>query len=321
MEKFLITAIVIAVPTYFYAWLVRSIDRFEKEPASYLLWAFFWGAVPSIVGGIILQGLLSIPVGTVLGTRSVAGAFAMAAIAAPVTEEILKAIAVAIIYSTRRREFDGWVDGIVYGATAGFGFAYVENILYLVNTTETPSQWIVLFVVRVIALGFMHGFWTALTGIGFGFARYLHNPLSKSLVIAAGLAAAILGHLIHNGSLVLADATARGEMVVVALVNYLFLAGMLIILWFIASFRGRKLMQTYLSDEVPTVLSEEDYKVVSGRRGGRMSAQRRRALTQAAAELAQKKFQRTKMGEESGNSQEIDRMRVTLQQISLGTVR
>ncbi len=318
MEKFVITAIVIAIPTYFYAWLVRSIDRFEKEPIGYLIWAFFWGAVPSIIGGIILQGILSIPVSEVLGASTVAGAFAMAAIAAPVTEEVLKAIAVAIIYFTRRREFDGWVDGIVYGATAGFGFAYVENILYLVNKTETPEQWIVLFLVRVIALGFMHGFWTALTGIGFGFARYMHNPFSKSLVIAAGLLAAIMGHLIHNGSLVLADATESGEPMVIALVNYLFLGGMLVVLWFVASFRGRSLMRTYLQDEVPAILSEDDYKVVSGRKSGRMSSQRRRALTQAAAELAQKKFQRTKMGEESGNTEEIDRMRGDLRRISLG---
>ncbi|MCS6812391.1 MAG: PrsW family intramembrane metalloprotease [Cyanobacteria bacterium] len=318
MEKFLITAMVIAVPTYFYAWLVRSIDRFEKEPLGYLVWAFFWGAVPSIIGGIILQGMLSVPVEEVLGASTVAGAFAMAAIAAPVTEEVLKAIAVAVVYFTRRQEFDGWVDGIVYGATAGFGFAYVENILYLVNKTETLGQWVVLFFVRVIALGFMHGFWTALTGIGFGFARYMHNPLSKVFVITAGLLAAIAGHLIHNGSLVLADATESSEPIMVALVNYLFLGGMLIVLWFVASFRGRSLMRTYLHDEVPGVLSAEDYKVVSGRKDGRMSRQRRRALTQAAAELAQKKFQLQKMGDEGVNSSEIDRIRTKLRQISLG---
>jgi len=318
MEKVVLTAIVVAIPTYFYAWLVRSIDRFEKEPIGYLMWAFFWGAVPSVIGGIILQGILSIPVNDVLGASTVAGAFAMAAIAAPVTEEILKALAVAIIYFTRRREFDGWVDGIVYGATAGFGFAYVENILYLVNKTETPSQWVTLFLVRVVALGFMHGFWTSMTGIGFGFARYIQNPLSKSLVIALGLLAAISGHLIHNGSLVLSDATESSKPIVVALVNYLFLGGMLVILWFVASFRGRGLMKTYLQDEVPSILSDDDYKVVSGRKRGQMSAQRRRALTQAAAELAQKKFQLTKMGEEGGNTNEIDRMRADLRRISLG---
>ncbi|MFZ9740080.1 MAG: PrsW family intramembrane metalloprotease, partial [Prochlorotrichaceae cyanobacterium] len=133
----LVTAIVVAIPTYFYAAIVRSIDRFEKEPIEYLIGAFCWGAVPSILVAIILQTILSVPVEVILGTETLAGAFVDTAITAPVTEEILKAMAVAAIYLTRRREFDGWVDGIVYGSMAGFGFAYVENILYLVNQTET----------------------------------------------------------------------------------------------------------------------------------------------------------------------------------------
>jgi RsiW-degrading membrane proteinase PrsW (M82 family) len=318
MEKVIITAIVVAIPTYFYAGIVRSIDRFEKEPLSYLIWAFFWGAVPSIIAGIVLQVILSVPLDEVLGAETVAGAFANTAIAAPVTEEGLKAIAVAVIYFTRRREFDGWVDGIVYGSMAGFGFAYVENILYLVNQTETIGEWISLFLLRVIALGFMHGFWTAMTGIGFGFARYMHNPLNKSLVIAAGLLAAITGHLIHNGSLVLLEATESSEPLLIGLINYLFLGFMGIVLWFVAGWNGRRLMKNYLKDEVPQFLSEADYQVVSGQKRSKMTRQRHRVLTQAAAELAQKKFQFQKMGEEGGNSAEIEQMRQELRRVSLG---
>jgi len=313
----LITAIVVAIPTYFYAAIVRSIDRFEKEPIPYLIWAFAWGAVPSIVVAIVLQMILSVPVEAILGTETLAGAFVDTAITAPVTEEILKAMAVAVIYLTRRREFDGWVDGIVYGSMAGFGFAYVENILYLVNQTETIEEWITLFFIRVIALGFMHGFWTSLTGIGFGFARYCRNSFSKIWVMSLGLLAAITGHLIHNGSLVLVDATEDGSPLFIALINYFFLGFMGIILWFVAGFNGRHLMKKYLQDEVPHSLSMEDYQAVSGQKWRKMSKQRNRALNQVAAELAQKKFQQQKMKGQEDHSAEIETLRDQLRSISL----
>lgn len=316
MLKLFLTIIIVAFPTYLYAWLVRSIDRFEKEPTSYLLGAFLWGALPSIILGIILQGMLSIPVGYALGEGSLAGTFAMAAIAAPVTEEILKAIVVAIIYFTWRREFDGWVDGIVYGATAGFGFAYVENILYLMGT-ETPQDWIVLFFLRVIILGFMHGFWTSLTGIGFGLARYMHNLFGKVLVITGGLIAAIAGHLIHNGALVFAEAT-QGATVLIAILNYALLGGLIVVLSIVAGIHERGTMRVYLREEVPNNLSQEDYQGLCGGNRIRIAPQRKRLLTQAAAELAQKKLQLAKMGEEGGNSSEIQQLQTHLRELSLG---
>lgn len=163
MDRFLITAVLIAIPTYLYIRIVISIDRFEKEPTRYLIGAFLWGAVPAVIIGIIAQLILDIPVEEILGA-SLTGQFITTAVNAPITEEILKGAVVAILYLWFRREFDGWVDGIVYGAMAGFGFAYVENIIYLLGT-KTWEEWVGLFILRVIALGFMHGFWTALIPI------------------------------------------------------------------------------------------------------------------------------------------------------------
>jgi len=316
MTKLLITAVLIALPTYLYAWLVRSIDRFEKEPPAYLVAAFLWGALPAVTLALIFQVSFSVPVAAALGEESLEGQFLMAAIAAPVSEEIFKGLMVAILYNTRRREFDGWVDGIVYGATAGFGFAYVENVLYLMGT-ETTSQWVGLFFLRVVILGFMHGFWTALTGIGFGLARHMQSPWNKALVISGGLIAAIAAHLIHNGALVLADQT-EGLTVLVAIANYLLLSALLIVLSFVAKFRDRTLLRSYLHDEVPDVLSRSLYEALCSKlqfktlaRLGLDKAQQRE-LVQTTAELAQKKLQLQKMGEEGGNSAEINQLRIAL---------
>ncbi|MEB3338768.1 MAG: PrsW family intramembrane metalloprotease [Leptolyngbyaceae bacterium] len=319
MVSFLVTAVLIAIPTYFYAWLVRSIDRFEKEPAPYLIAAFLWGALPAVIAGLILQLLFNIPVELLLGANSLGGQVITTAITAPVTEELLKGAAVAIIYFQRRREFDGWVDGLVYGATAGFGFAYVENILYIMGT-ESVEEWIALFFLRVIILGFMHGFWTALTGIGFGLARHLRNPFQRSLVIAGGLIAAIAGHLIHNGSLVLAQIS-EGATILITIANYCFLALLMMVLGFVAAINDRKLLKIYLKDEVPHILSAESYEALISSRSNalaqfHLSPKQKRAFIQIAAELAQKKHQFLKMGEEEGNSAEIEQLRLTLKQMS-----
>jgi len=315
MDVFLISAFVLLIPAYFYTWLIRSIDRFEKEPFLYLLGAFFWGAVPAVIFAIILQVIIGVPVEAVLGADSLETELISGAIAAPVTEEILKGLAVAIIYVLFRKEFDGWVDGIVYGGMAGFGFAYIENILYL-SDTASWEEWFTLLILRTVVFGGLHGFWTALTGIGFGLARYSRNVFYKIFVISTGLIAAIFGHLIHNGSLTLVEAT-DGSAFLITLLNYGMLACFMLILWFVAGYNDNRRLQVFLKDEVPNILSDGCYQGLCKHRSNRLTKlgfkkKQRRQLFQTAAELAQKKLQYEKMGEERGNSEEIKKLREKL---------
>ena len=53
-----------------------------------------------------------------------------AVISAPLVEESAKAIILLIFFFAKRDEFDGVVDGIVYAAMVGLGFAMTENIQY-----------------------------------------------------------------------------------------------------------------------------------------------------------------------------------------------
>ena len=311
--KLLITAIALTVPTAIYISLVRSVDRYEKEPPLYLTYAFIWGAVPAIIAALVLQIAFSIPVALILGDASLESELVQAALGAPITEEILKGMAVALIYLTQRKEFDGWVDGMVYGAMAGFGFAYVENIFYLMGTTST-EEWITLFVLRTIVFGGLHGFWTALTGIGFGLARYRRNLFTKVFLISGGLLLAMVGHLIHNAAATLAVVT-DGASILLALLNYGALAGVMALLWLVAAWVDRARLRQYLKDEVPTILSTKLYEALGHRRRwqqlGRLglSKAQQRSLLQLAAELAQKKLQLQKMGDEGGNQAEIARLR------------
>lgn len=308
----LLTIVLTGLMTLLYFRIVRGIDRFEKEPARYLVAAFLWGAVPAVLLALIFQVILSIPVSLILGEESLGSALFGASIAAPVTEEILKGAAVAIIYLTRRREFDGWVDGVVYGAAAGFGFAFVENVLYLMGT-ETVEEWVALFILRVIVFGFMHGFWTALTGIGFGIARTATSGAVKLLAVPAGLAAAILSHLLHNAALTLVEVSG-GATLLIAVVNYGALLVGLLVASIAALYYERRVMKTYLLDEVPQVLTPAQYNSLIAARsaaGARLglAPARQRKLVQAAAELAQKKRQLLKLGEVSMAGPHIDQLR------------
>ena len=322
MEKFLVTCVALAIPTSFYVWLVWGIDRFEKEPLPLLLRSFLWGAAPAVVAALILQMLLNEPIAIVLGENSLSTRVAGLA-SAPITEEILKGVAVAMVYANHRREFDGWVDGLVYGAMAGFGFAYVENVLYLA-TTANWQDWGTLFVMRSLVFGGLHGFWSGLVGIGFGFARYAKNVASKVIAIATGLLAAIAGHFIHNVAVTFASAT-DGATFFVALANCLTLLGFIVTLWFVAGYSDKARTIAYLKSEVPDILPARYYQALCTLnpfffrlRSLEIDSKQQRAFLQVAAELAQKKFQLEKMGEEEGNSIEIWRLREQLQRIARG---
>ena len=315
MLEILVTIIAVAVPTFFYMRAIDSIDRYEKEPTRYLVITFLWGAVPAVILGVIIEVVLGKPVALLLGRNSLGTQFVNTAIIPPIVEEILKAGVVAGIYLWRRKEFDGWVDGIVYGATAGFGFAFVENIFYIVGT-KSVTEWLSLYFLRIVVFGLMHGFWTSLTGIGFGVARSTSNPTTKTRVILIGLGAAMLSHMVHNGALVFSDQS-QGSTILVALINYAILLVLLICLRFVAARSDRNMLQTYLRDEVPGCITEEAYADLCSTKSHalanlRLAPKQQRNFIQTAAELAQKKREYIRLGDEDGNAAEIDRLRTQL---------
>jgi RsiW-degrading membrane proteinase PrsW (M82 family) len=307
----LLSALFIAIPTWFYARRVRSVDRFEKEPAKYLIAAFLWGAIPGALLSLISQLILAVPTMAVAGEQETS--IITVVIYAPITEELFKGMAVAMIYLWRKREFDGWIDGIVYGSTVGFGFAYVENVLYLSQTTSL-AEWLGLFFLRVIVLGFMHGFYTSLTGIGFGLARDARTNSRKLLLIVAGFSAAVIVHAIHNATIVFMDIAGVGTLIG-TLLNYLVLIGLMIGLKRVGLRYERGLFKTYLVDEVPGVISQQVYDALALGKVAKVPSAQPRALYQMAGELAQRKKQLIRYGE-MAQAGEIDTLRAGLQQMT-----
>ncbi|UCE27098.1 MAG: PrsW family intramembrane metalloprotease, partial [Candidatus Coatesbacteria bacterium] len=195
MEYALMAIFAVSVTTAINLLIIWWIDRFEKEPVWLLLLIFVWGAVPSIVAALILSTILQVPITVFMGPF--ATNFLGAVLIAPLVEETAKACALFIVFLVLRSEFDDVLDGMIYGAIVGIGFAFVEDIFYLFGT-GTPEGMGFLFVLRVVVFAMNHAFFTALTGIGLGLARMSRNWFFGIILALLGLFAAMTAHGLHN---------------------------------------------------------------------------------------------------------------------------
>jgi len=167
------------------------LDRYEPEPARYRLTALGWGAVAAVALSFVGEQLLfGLP-----GANQVVNT----AIAAPLIEESAKGLFLVGIVVFRRAEVHGLLDGIIYGALVGIGFAFVEDIVYYLGSLQS-GQLGVTFILRGIMGPFAHPLFTAATGLGIGIAVSTRRPALRVVAPILGFVAAVLMHAIWNGS-------------------------------------------------------------------------------------------------------------------------
>jgi protease PrsW len=185
-----LTAAAMAVVLAGYLWL----DRWEPEPSRLLLLAFLWGASVAVVASLVLE----------LATSAVLGDGFVLTVAGPAIEEAAKgAFLLIMLTGSRRREFDGVVDGLVYAGFAAVGFAFVEDIGYLTQSFgQGTSTEVATVVLRLVLAPFAHPLFTSMTGLGFGLAVGLPAGSSRRwLYPLAGYVGAVALHALWNGSL------------------------------------------------------------------------------------------------------------------------
>jgi RsiW-degrading membrane proteinase PrsW (M82 family) len=197
----LVGLVAATLPVPLYLVLVLWIDRYESEPPWLLALTFFWGALVAVFIAFVLNTASGITVAAITDSMKAAETFA-AVISAPIVEESAKSIILFIVFFWKRDEFDGVIDGIVYAAMVGLGFAMTENIQYygkamLENGGSGLSG---VFIIRGMFAPFSHPLFTSLTGIGLGIARQSRNTFVKLVTPIVGLLAAICMHSIWNGS-------------------------------------------------------------------------------------------------------------------------
>ena len=146
---------------------------------------FTWGALPAFLGALALQVVAYLLLTQSAGRSPAAAMATISAVVAPATEELLKAVPLLLLMIVRRSEMDSWYDGVGYGASAGFGFAAVENVLYFLQSTATDGG-----VAALVSA-------TLARAIAFGPLHALCSAMSAGWPIA-GILAAIAVHTVHN---------------------------------------------------------------------------------------------------------------------------
>jgi RsiW-degrading membrane proteinase PrsW (M82 family) len=311
------------VPMFLLAGFVNWLDRYEKEPKILLGAAFIWGVVIAGGGAYILNTMFGIGVYMVTGSEGAAD-FSTTSIAAPIIEEALKGLAVLVVFLLFRSEFDSVLDGIVYAAITAMGFAAIENVLYISRGFESGGWegfW-TLVTIRVFLVGWMHPFFTSFTGIGLAVSRTSRNTLVKILAVPAGYICAVMAHSFHNTfSTVIGG---QGGFFIGLFADYIGYALMLVfIIWMIA--RERNILKKQLVEEVNNgLVTPKQYNTAisffqTGVHFSALTSGTFRATSrfyQVLGELAHKKEQLSKIGEERGNTQIIQKLRAELTQLA-----
>lgn len=162
---------------------LRNAERRRREPWRAVLGAFLWGAA----GAAPLAFLLN----TFLGASgkfpaTVAGLPYLAIVLAPLVEETLKALGIAFIHDKDPERHDGYI----YGAAAGLGFAFTENLYYagVVYVLGGVEAAIATAIFRAIATVSLHAATSALVGYALWRLKYGSNPFPMLLYLPVAVA-------------------------------------------------------------------------------------------------------------------------------------
>lgn len=178
------------LPVPLYVAIALWVDRYEKEPVGMLLTSFVWGAT----GAVFFSYLVNTAVYRVAGERLTL------IVSPPVVEEVSKGFALLLLYWWKKDEFDNVIDGIVYAAMVGLGFAMVENFLYYGRSYVEGGVMgsMNTFIFRGVISPFAHPLFTSMLGISLGLMRQFHGSSLRIVLPISGLLAAILLHSVAN---------------------------------------------------------------------------------------------------------------------------
>jgi RsiW-degrading membrane proteinase PrsW (M82 family) len=118
-------------------------------------------------------------------------------------EETVKWAAIRV-HAYKDDRFDAVIDGVVYGAIAGLGFAAIENFIYIINiysaaapagvTTQLESATETAYVRAFVGPG--HVIYSAFAGYYLGLAKF--NPDNRGPIVVKGLLIAVFIHALYN---------------------------------------------------------------------------------------------------------------------------
>lgn len=196
------TLIAVGLATLFtvpYAILLRVVDRNEAEPFWLLGLAFLWGALVATSISALFNTTAGLMFASVVPPEFVGQL--TASLSAPPVEEATKGTALLVLVIAFRHHFDNVLDGILYGALIGLGFAWWENVSYYVGVAD--SQGVIGMIKLSYVRGFLNGIashaaYTGLVGMGFGLWRVMRSGFIRWTLPPMFLVLAMFAHFAWN---------------------------------------------------------------------------------------------------------------------------
>ena len=130
------------LPALILGWWIYRKDSARPEPLKQLILAFCYG-VGSVFVSLLITGVMAAAGILVVDLETFTGAVSTALLAAAVPEELAK-LAMLWLFLRKCRYYDEYLDGIVYAACVGLGFAAAENVLYLLKS----ENWMAVGIAR-----------------------------------------------------------------------------------------------------------------------------------------------------------------------------
>lgn len=303
------------LPTMFYVGALYWADQYEKEPIELLTAALLWGSLPALIVAVTIRIFFQLPV-DLLGPQAIeALQFGMIT---PLIEETLKAVIIIFIAFRYRLEFDNVLDGIIYGAMVGFGFAMTGNIVsylgsFLLRGFAGLSS--TIFIEGVL-FGLNHAFYSAIFGAGLGYARLSQNRRKRWTIPLLTFFLAVICNGMHKRAI---QYSVGLNLFTVFLTLLGLFATLVVMYWSLK--RQQRTLETELKGEVPIAL----YQILISQRLRRHSLwralrqegigswQRLRHTYQQCAEFAFKKMQYKRFPDEPGLLAEVLRLRKVVQ--------
>jgi protease PrsW len=173
--------------------IVYWLDRYEKEPLRLLAIALLFGAILAPLVAVLLEDALDVRSSAFVST---AIPFGQLTAVTPILEEVIRGLAILVVFFLVRYEVDDLLDGMVYGAVVGIGFGMAANFWAILQAPNF-GQSITPQLPGIMVAGFNHVFYGAVIGVIIATARRgTLARLAGAAVVGVAVAAGL--HLVHD---------------------------------------------------------------------------------------------------------------------------